>query len=99
MGQGGDKGPEGLPSQAWRWSPGLSRPHARARGKGSRLRYLSDVFKGELPPRQAGRADGRLAHGQARRAGELLSSARQLGGLSGLDVDPAETRPGSGTYP
>lgn len=68
-------------------------------GRAAGLRYLSDVFKGELPPRQAGRADGRLAHGQARRAGELLSSARQLGGLPGLNVDPAETRPGSGTYP
>lgn len=68
-------------------------------GRAAGLRYLSDVFKGELPPCQAGRADGRLAHGQARRAGELLSSARQLGGLPGLDVDPAETRPGSGTYP
>ena len=66
-------------------------------GRAAGLQYLSDVFKGELPPRQAGRADGRLAHGQARRAGELLSGARQLGGLPGPDVDPAETRPRSGT--
>ena len=35
VGQGGSKGSEGLLSQARRWSPGLSHPHARARSEGS----------------------------------------------------------------
>lgn len=55
-------------------------------------RYLRDVFEGELPPRQAGRAHGGLAHGQPRGPGRLLSSPGQLGRLPSLEVDPAEVR-------
>lgn len=54
--------------------------------------YLSDVFKRNLSPCQAGRAHGGLAHGQSGRPRNLLSSPWKLGWLSGLNADPVGTR-------
>lgn len=65
------------------WSP----PGWQARS------YLSDVFKGKLSSRQAGRANGGLAHWQPRRPGYLLCGPGQLGRLPSLNVDSVETWP------